>query len=278
MKRFFSLVTTVALLSLLSFADINVRASGPYIDLARGANWSGSGVGGFNNTYIFSPQSAEQGVCVYVYNNDAVNGYTPNFIVFQTGDQSVNTYTGNTSKWIQLLATGTLSIPASGSVQFFFKTTGAASVAIQSGGGAVNTGTVDLLAVQTQQGCGQRVNTPASCTNTKSVSVATATTGVILANTGSPTSIHVCSYQLLIGGPAAAVTTSTGAFKQGTGAACGTGTVTIFSFPNGNGTAQQFTMPAGYGEIFEVGPSINLCYTDGGTTNGTMVNITYSLY
>jgi hypothetical protein len=255
--------------------DITINQIGPYFDIARGVTWNVSGIGGYNNNYIFTPQSPEQGVCIYVYNNDTVNTYSASFIVLETGDQQTSKYTGNTARWFQILSTGPITIGPAGTTQFFFKTSGAARAVIATGGGTGNAGTMDMVAVQTQQGCGPRSNSPVSCTLVKSQVIPTATTVTFIANSTNATSIHICSYSVTIGG--ATVAAATSAFIQGSGVNCATAPITVWRLANGP-VNTVFQLSGGAGEIFEVGPSLNICYTDGGTTAGSTLSVSYALF
>lgn len=135
--------------------DINITSTGAYADLGRGLAWANSGVGGMNNNYLFTPQDSNEGVCVYVYNNDS-SSHNFTLQAFQSGDQRITSYKGNTSKWIGTGQTGAtfLTISATFQLATFFQVASAAKVAVVISGGS-GAGTADVFLVQSQKaGCG----------------------------------------------------------------------------------------------------------------------------
>jgi len=157
MKR---LLFLLALLCGLASAQVDIRINsiGPYIDLARNVTWASTGVGTLTNNYILTPTIPDQGVCLYIRNNQAaVRSFNVVFAI--TGDQTVNSYQGNTGQW-QVVNSGvaTSQVAASTTFNTFVKLTGAARVAIvvTSGGGA---GTASAFVVLTSSGgCGVSPN------------------------------------------------------------------------------------------------------------------------
>lgn len=138
----------------LPATDVLVPAVSRYVVLGRGLLWAGSGFGGFNNNFIFTPQDPDQGLCLFVVNNDS-GSHSFTFAVSQTGDPNAASPAAAPSRWSAVKTFGTPTPVAGNSTgSFYARTQAAARVAVQlaSGTGA---GTADLFAVQTTsvQGC-----------------------------------------------------------------------------------------------------------------------------
>ncbi len=151
MKR---LLFILMLLCGLASAQVDIRINniGPYIDLTRSALWATTGPGGTDNNYIFTPSSPDQGMCLYVANNDSVqHGFRAQ--VYTTGDQTVNSYAGNTAQWKLVSVGGSnvfYSAPTTTSASFY-KTSGAARVTVVLSSTTVS-GTANIFIVQNSSG------------------------------------------------------------------------------------------------------------------------------
>jgi hypothetical protein len=157
-KRILQLILCVTLLhsvAVVAQQDLQVSSTGPYLDLFRGSTWTGSGTGAVNNNFLFTPQDSNEGVCVYLYNNDS-GSHSFTIKASQSGDQRITAYSGNTSKWITTGQVGstTLTVSATSQVAIFFSIASAAKVAITFSGGS-GSGTADAYLVQSQaRACG----------------------------------------------------------------------------------------------------------------------------
>jgi len=164
MKQFlFSLLLLCGLAaSALGQVDIRINQIGPYIDLARNVTW-GNGPGGIGNNYILTPTNPDQGVCLYINNGSATNE-SANIVYAITGDQALNTYTGNTTAWS--VASQTISdvrVPAHSVVSNYVKLTGTArlTIAINSSGSSGVTPASAFVVLTNSGGCGFSANPPA---------------------------------------------------------------------------------------------------------------------
>lgn len=271
------------LLSLPVFAqqDIVIANSGPYFIIANNAAVGVSGVGGLNNNFIISPSPAwSGGFCLQAQNTSAGVSVAATLTISQAANPQTTIFTGNTNQWrtsarifINLAPNGNqlYYIPVSGASRYVFGFTGSA------GGGPVN-----IAAVQSPSGCLSGFNNGTglsalafNCTLATQQTVATATTVKLVATNGLA-AIHICSYSVSVGG--AAVAAATNLFISGTGATCGTGTSNLWALRTGTTTAQQFSMIAANGQIFQNVNGDDLCYTDAGTTAGSIVSISYAIF
>lgn len=143
------------MLAALARADIQVRSSGPYLTLGRNLAWGSGGSGGIENIWTFVPMNPNQGICVFVTNNDsASHSFTLN--VYQTGDSAVPQYTGY-SQFFRPDAVQGIYSPVSGNSTntAFVQTSAAARVAVQITSSSPPGGTANVYVVQTNSGsCG----------------------------------------------------------------------------------------------------------------------------
>lgn len=286
MRKLF-LLLAICLLGVAPVAAQNVvfiNTVGPFKTLGIGVNWTP-----LNTVFMYTPSKA--GACLYVTPNPVVaTAHSAVLAVWQSGDptQGLASIGGDFStiqtngKWAPVL-TGTVNVPsnAANPSSYWINTSGAAIIGIVLNGG-VGAGTFDLFLSEGDQGCsGGSNNTryggryPYYCDGSASAVVATGTTVKLLSNDNAAYAIHVCTFNVTISGAAVARTTST--MIYGTGATCGTGTVTAARYANGATDFSLAVNGAGgelYGNATANGKS--LCYTDGGTTAGSTVNITYS--
>jgi hypothetical protein len=152
------------LLSLVSaglFAqvDIRLRDRSPYLVLGRNLAWGQSGYGGIENNYMFTPLNPDQGICVFVTNNNPTSSHALTIESWQTGDPGVTSYTGNTGRFVQDTVQGTYSpVPAGSTLSAYVHTSAGAVVTLKVRGTSAQSGspdTADLYLVQTSSGsCG----------------------------------------------------------------------------------------------------------------------------
>jgi hypothetical protein len=229
------LLLILALLSASAFAqvDIHINTIGPIRTIAQNVNWIGTGIGSLTNNYIFTPSYTNEGVCLYVDNNDS-NEHFVTLQLFGTGDQTVTKYQGNTVNWALLGPTsnfftgsGTTFILANTVKGFFIQASGNASVAIvfSSVGGTAGTNpTVNVNMVESQAGtsCTNATTGPVYCPQTVTTSVTSGST-VQLGPAGSTgEAVYVCNLTISASGALAAGNIT---LEYGTGATCTTPTV-----------------------------------------------------
>lgn len=131
-------------------ADQIVRQSGPYLTLGKNLTWASQ----INDIWVFTPQNPDQGICIFVSNNDS-SSHTFTLEVFQTGDPSLRQYTGNQSRYRPDIIQGTYSpVAANSTVTAYVHTSAAARAAVKISGGS-GSGTADVYVVMTAApGCG----------------------------------------------------------------------------------------------------------------------------
>lgn len=289
MKKLFLLF---ALLCGMASAQVDIINSdiGPYHVLGRNLVPASSGVGGLLNNFIFTPLNPNQGVCLYLINDTSTPATGVGLTMSQTGDPGVSKFAGNTGKWIQINTQSLGSL--TGTFSYYVQPSGAARIAISSGGSGATT--MDLIAVETGSGsqCGPSSAYALHCPFSVTVAVASGATTLVIGGDGAGgrparVGIHICSYHLSVAG--ATVAAAHNAFKAGSGATCGGATATIWQIDTGATEDQLMLSAAPGGQLFETnlafspsaqigGPNLNLCYTDGGTTAGTKVNVTYNAF
>ena len=131
-----------------------VSGTNPYIVLARGVQWAGSGFGNIGNNFIFTPTSPDEGFCLFVSNNNPSSSHSFTVAVHQTGDPAQTTYQSSQGKWttVPTQSTFPVSVSASSVVGINYKTTASAGIAVTISGNSSAAGspdTADLFAVQT---------------------------------------------------------------------------------------------------------------------------------
>jgi hypothetical protein len=145
--------------TLFAQVDIRLRDRSPYLVLGRNLAWGQSGYGGIENNYMFTPLNPDQGICVFVTNNNPTSSHTLTIESWQTGDPGVTSYTGNTGRFVQDTVQGTYSpVPAGSTLSAYVHTSAGAVVTLKVWGTSAQSGspdTADLYLVQTSSGsCG----------------------------------------------------------------------------------------------------------------------------
>src|SRR5882724_111869 len=100
--------------------DIPITQNGPYKTIAQSWTWAGVGVGGVNNNYTFTPLSTNEGLCLYVGNENATqHTYAVQF--FATGNPAISAFTGNTGNWTLIgPSNGTVTLNAASATKAYF--------------------------------------------------------------------------------------------------------------------------------------------------------------
>jgi len=137
--------------------DININVKSAYIDLGRSLTWGSSGgfgncqvasSCGFNNNFLFTPLNPDQGICIFITNNNPTNSHTFTIAVSQTGDQRQQTYTGSTGRFVTDTVQGTASpVGSLATTTVYVHTTAGARVVIQLSGSSSAAGTPDTADV-----------------------------------------------------------------------------------------------------------------------------------
>lgn len=161
MKRLLTICSLLFSLSCFGQIDIQRTVRGSNLDLGRAMPWTGSGYSGnvdssgrpipnFNNNFVVGVVDPDTGVCLYVSNNDA-SSHTFNIAISQSGDVQATTFTGNTGRWQLLQTNFSTGVGASSTAITYFKTSGAARVAVALSGGS-GSNTADVYIVLTKSG------------------------------------------------------------------------------------------------------------------------------
>jgi hypothetical protein len=288
------LLLGVLLFTLPVYSQISVKSSAPQIVVRQNAPWI-AGVNGLGNIYNVYVAANTTGLCLQFDNLDSVS-HTLTLGAFISSDQTPSTGPGGASgvvgQSVQIspASAGSVTITTGASSKFYIPVSGSsfAQVTVTVGGaaGTNNAGNFSIAQLQyPANGCpevfGSQV-TPAvmfPCNTSITAQVGTASTSKLVNLSGikAGASVHVCSYQLSIGG--AAVTAASNLFVAGTGATCGTGTTSLWRIRSGTTTAQNFALAsAAQSELFETPAGLDLCYTDAGTTAGTEVSVSFAIY
>lgn len=170
MKKFFvflsraAIAATVMLLSAQSAfsqspnRDQIVSGSNFYVTLANGVPWSQ-----LNANYIFTPQSPNVGVCMFVENLNTSRNHTIAVTAFQTGNPSLNSFQANQALWnASQIVHNFTTVNASTMQSLYINTTAAANVAVvisgTSAGGTLPDNANVFLVQTTSQQCGSALS------------------------------------------------------------------------------------------------------------------------
>lgn len=132
----------------------------PYVTIGRGLIWGGNGLGTVGQNFIFHPIDANEGFCLFIFNNNPTNAHSVSVTVAQTGDPTIQSYQGQTARWtsVPTQTTFPVSVGASTLVGINYKTTASAGIVISFTGNATQAGSpdsADIFTVQTNQSaCG----------------------------------------------------------------------------------------------------------------------------
>lgn len=126
--------------------DVFRKATTPYVQFLN-VPW-GNGGGAFNNTFWFNVLAPEQGVCVYITNNNPSNAHPfSTFTVSTTANPTVPGFTGFTRFWTSVPPVTPVVLPltitVSSTQAFFFPARGAAFVAVTFAGSTALAGNPD---------------------------------------------------------------------------------------------------------------------------------------
>jgi hypothetical protein len=281
------------LLALLgsAFGQTIVRNTdiGPFRTLATTQTWTTE-----NAAYMYTPRSGLKGACLYVTPNPVdANAHALTLATWVTGDQTAASGAGidfgttqTNGKWTPVGGIN-IKLPANnGSPSaYWVPYNGAATIVLVLNGGT-GAGTFDVFVVESDTPCLGGANStraggqvPVYCDGSVSFVVATGATTKILSNDGTGYGVHICAISITIAG--ATVTAGTNLIVYGTGATCGTSSNTAARYANGTSTFTFAQNGAGgelYGNQANSLAGRSVCYTDGGSTAGSNVNVTFAVY
>lgn len=128
--------------------DRTVSGASYYVTLASSLPWNQ-----LSANYIFTPESPNVGICLFIENQNPTSSHSLTVTAFQTGNPSLSGYAGQTAYWAADQVQGApASIPAGSVKAAYIETTGAAQVAILVANTTTASGTPDtanIFAVQT---------------------------------------------------------------------------------------------------------------------------------
>jgi hypothetical protein len=128
--------------------DRVISGASYYVTLASGVAWNQ-----LSANYIFTPESPNVGLCLFIENQNPTSAHTLTVTAFQTGNVSLSSYANSTALWATDSVQGApTSIPHGSVASAYVATTGAANVAIVISGTSTQSGTPDtanVFAVQT---------------------------------------------------------------------------------------------------------------------------------
>lgn len=154
--RLFLVIALVAATAPIAPAsnDIHVSGASYYVTLANAVPWNQ-----LSGNYIFTPQSPNVGICLFVENLNTTSSHAITITAFQSGNPSLSTYQATPNLWAPSTINGSItSVPAQSVKSEYINIVGAANVAIVVAGTAPAAGSPDVanfFAVQTTvQNCG----------------------------------------------------------------------------------------------------------------------------
>lgn len=266
--------------------------SSAYVDLGRGLSWGASGPNGIQNNFVFSPLTPDQGVCLYLHNYNPVSTHTITLAIWETGDQQVANYLQFVSSYVPISInqgvtdnTIQLFVAPSSTTNYFFKSSGAAQIAIL----VTNTGSlpgspdvVDFLAVQTNQNCGQNSRVPIYCNQIVNTPVPFGSSGgniLAISNTLLTGSIHVCGLWFTSTKDWTAATNVSVTIVQGTTGSNCSGSAIAGALWQIIAATAFAEVPTGGSELLESNSGVSLCVKTGAFTAGTVnVVISYIIF
>jgi hypothetical protein len=135
--------------------DIFKRTATPFVQFGGPGQpvvpW-GPGAGAFNNNFWFNMLFPEQGVCVWVTNNNPISAHSFSLVVSSTANPSVPGFTGFTGQWVTTTdALGTtfpFSLAANTTKSFFFAARSSAYVNLGFSGSAALGGVPDTATIE----------------------------------------------------------------------------------------------------------------------------------
>lgn len=134
--------------------DVHISGSSYYVTLANAVPWNQ-----LSANYIFTPQSPNVGLCMFVENSNTTFTHNITITAFQTGNPSLTAYSANPNLWAASQIVNNFSSVAPRTVgSVFINATGAANVAVVISGTAAGSGSPDVanvfLVQSTVQQCG----------------------------------------------------------------------------------------------------------------------------
>lgn len=134
--------------------DIHISGAAYYVTLANQVPWNQ-----LSANYIFTPQSPNVGLCMFVENSNTTFTHSLTITAFQTGNPSLTSYSANPNLWAASQIVNNFSSVSPAAVQsVFINATGAANVAVVISGTTAGSGSPDVANVfvvqSTVQQCG----------------------------------------------------------------------------------------------------------------------------
>ncbi len=282
---------------ILAQTDIPVSQIGPYITIGRGLAWGVGGVGGINNGFVFTPPSADTGICVGVYNNNPSNAHTFVMTAYVTPDPAAVGAVIAPSHWQLTSGALSTSTPAASMTTYFVKTPGAAKIEIVFSDSAALAGTpdtADVIVAHSQTGCGSltgnaslqtaglasgsMATSPLNgrsgiwCGQNQTIKIATAATGTI--NGGVGLAIHVCSYSVT--GPVTGASSDI-VFASGTVGTCAAPGGILWELTT-DINVPNYALSDAQGEIFETALGQPLCITNVALGSTVTVSLSFTVF
>ena len=140
--------------------DVHISGASYYVTLASGVPWAQLGA-----NYIFTPESPQVGVCLFIENQNPTSGHAITITAYQSGNPSLTSYAANPNLWAASTLVGKFnSVAASSVASMYINASGAANVAIVISGTTALSGTPDtanvfMVQVPSQQ-CGSAGGAP----------------------------------------------------------------------------------------------------------------------
>lgn len=134
--------------------DVHISGSSYYVTLANKVPWNQ-----LSANYVFTPQSPNVGLCMFVENSNTTFTHSLTITAFQTGNPSLTSYAANPNLWATSQIVNNFSSVSAATVQsVFINATGAANVAVVISGTSAGSGSPDVANVfvvqSTVQQCG----------------------------------------------------------------------------------------------------------------------------
>jgi hypothetical protein len=144
----------LVLASIVFAQDVRKTATTNYVQFLN-VPW-GNGAGAFNNNFWFNTLQTEQGVCVWISNNNTTNSHSFSLVVSSTANPAIGGFTGFTSQWTSTANAAGTSFPftlsPASTTTFFYTARSSAFIALSFSGSAAAGGspdTANIIAVLT---------------------------------------------------------------------------------------------------------------------------------
>lgn len=123
--------------------DVHISGASYYVTVAQNVPWNQ-----LSANYIFTPQSPNVGLCVFVENSNPTNAHGITITAFQSGNPSLTKFATNPNLWAaSQIVNNFTTVAANSASSVFINTIGAANVALVISGTATLSGTPDTANV-----------------------------------------------------------------------------------------------------------------------------------